>query len=41
MCEDHLGTLGMIHYPPMKDISNGWGVGEHTDYGFLTLLMFD
>ncbi len=34
-----------FHYPPPErsgDIaSQGWGVGEHTDYGFLTLLRQD
>lgn len=28
----------IFHYPPTK---GGWGVGEHTDYGFLTLLKQD
>lgn len=41
-CDDHLGTLGLMHYPPLqvKDKSI-WGVGEHTDYGFLTILKAD
>jgi isopenicillin N synthase-like dioxygenase len=41
MCKDHLGALGLIHYPAARSDSTEWGVGEHTDYGMLTLLMFD
>lgn len=42
MCKDHLGTLGIMHYPPQAIITDtDWGVGTHSDYGFLTLLMFD
>ncbi|TDV46940.1 isopenicillin N synthase-like dioxygenase [Actinophytocola oryzae] len=29
----------IFHYPPGGD--GGWGVGEHTDYGLLTLLLQD
>ena len=29
----------IFHYPPSK--GTGWGVGEHTDYGLLTLLAQD
>jgi isopenicillin N synthase-like dioxygenase len=29
----------IFHYPPGGD--SGWGVGEHTDYGLLTLLLQD
>lgn len=29
----------VFHYPPSE--GEGWGVGEHTDYGFLTLLAQD
>jgi isopenicillin N synthase-like dioxygenase len=29
----------IFHYPPATD--SGWGVGEHTDYGLLTLLAQD
>jgi isopenicillin N synthase-like dioxygenase len=29
----------IFHYPPSTD--DGWGVGEHTDYGLLTLLAQD
>lgn len=31
----------IFHYPPQAGIENGYGVGEHTDYGFLTLLAQD
>jgi isopenicillin N synthase-like dioxygenase len=27
-----------FHYPPSEPTSDDWGVGEHTDYGLLTLL---
>ena len=29
----------IFHYPPTED--EGWGVGEHTDYGLLTILAQD
>src|SRR6185369_9081647 len=28
----------IFHYPPQPADDDGWGVGEHTDYGLLTLL---
>jgi isopenicillin N synthase-like dioxygenase len=31
----------IFHYPPMPASSDTWGVGEHTDYGLLTLLAQD
>jgi len=31
----------IFHYPPSTPDSAGWGVGEHTDYGLLTLLAQD
>jgi isopenicillin N synthase-like dioxygenase len=31
----------VFHYPPMPAASDAWGVGEHTDYGLLTLLAQD
>jgi isopenicillin N synthase-like dioxygenase len=31
----------IFHYPPAPPGDDGWGVGEHTDYGLLTLLAQD
>lgn len=31
----------IFHYPPSPPDDVGWGVGEHTDYGLLTLLAQD
>jgi len=31
----------IFHYPDASADFDGWGVGEHTDYGFLTLLAQD
>jgi isopenicillin N synthase-like dioxygenase len=31
----------IFHYPPSPPDSDDWGVGEHTDYGLLTLLLQD
>ncbi|GAA0929541.1 isopenicillin N synthase family dioxygenase [Nonomuraea longicatena] len=31
----------IFHYPPAPPGDDGWGVGEHTDYGLLTLLLQD
>jgi isopenicillin N synthase-like dioxygenase len=31
----------VFHYPPQPPADDGWGVGEHTDYGLLTLLAQD
>jgi isopenicillin N synthase-like dioxygenase len=31
----------IFHYPPAKPDEGSWGVGEHTDYGLLTLLAQD
>jgi isopenicillin N synthase-like dioxygenase len=31
----------IFHYPPQPPNADGFGVGEHTDYGFLTLLAQD
>ncbi len=31
----------VFHYPPQPPTEDGWGVGEHTDYGLLTLLAQD
>jgi isopenicillin N synthase-like dioxygenase len=31
----------VFRYPPQAAVDTGWGVGEHTDYGLLTLLLQD
>ncbi len=31
----------VFHYPPSSAADESWGVGEHTDYGLLTLLAQD
>ena len=31
----------VFHYPPSRPDDDGWGVGEHTDYGLITLLAQD
>jgi isopenicillin N synthase-like dioxygenase len=31
----------IFRYPPQRADDEGWGVGEHTDYGLLTLLLQD
>ncbi len=31
----------IFHYPMVESVDAGWGVGEHTDYGLLTLLHQD
>ena len=31
----------IFHYPMVDSVAAGWGVGEHTDYGLLTLLRQD
>jgi isopenicillin N synthase-like dioxygenase len=31
----------IFNYPRQPDATSGWGVGEHTDYGFMTLLEQD
>jgi isopenicillin N synthase-like dioxygenase len=31
----------IFRYPPQPAADGGWGVGEHTDYGLLTLLLQD
>jgi isopenicillin N synthase-like dioxygenase len=39
-CKEHLGLLRIFHYPiDNNDKPELWAVGEHTDYGLLTLLM--
>jgi len=31
----------IFHYPPSTSDSEDWGVGEHTDYGLITILLQD
>jgi isopenicillin N synthase-like dioxygenase len=39
---DPMVLFRIFHYPPQPpDDDEGWGVGEHTDYGLLTLLLQD
>jgi isopenicillin N synthase-like dioxygenase len=38
--QDPLILFRIFHYPPRKEQSQ-WGVGEHTDYGLLTILKQD
>ncbi|HET6909565.1 MAG TPA: 2-oxoglutarate and iron-dependent oxygenase domain-containing protein [Mycobacteriales bacterium] len=35
---DPVVLFRIFHYPPAPPASDDWGVGEHTDYGLLTLL---
>ena len=36
-----LALFRIFHYPPALPQDNRWGVGEHTDYGLLTILKQD
>jgi isopenicillin N synthase-like dioxygenase len=38
---DPLVLFRIFHYPPVPPRSDEWGVGEHTDYGVLTILKQD
>lgn len=38
---DPLILFRIFHYPPLPPSSPDWGVGEHTDYGVLTILRQD
>lgn len=38
---DPLRLMRIFRYPPQAPGASGWGVGEHTDYGLLTLLAQD
>ena len=38
---DPIMLFRMFHYLPVPSGSTEWGVGEHTDYGLLTLLVQD
>ena len=33
--------LAIWHYPPLPGDSDSWGIGPHTDYGALTILLQD
>jgi isopenicillin N synthase-like dioxygenase len=35
---DPVTLFRIFHYPPSDPTADDWGVGEHTDYGLLTLL---
>ncbi len=42
MTSDPTVLFRIFHYPPVPDpADDSWGVGEHTDYGLLTLLAQD
>ena len=41
ICRDPTEVFRILHYPPPEDSSTGWGVGEHTDYGLITILAQD
>jgi len=38
---DPTALFRVFHYPPVEASGEEWGVGEHTDYGLLTLLAQD
>lgn len=39
--QDPLILFRIFHYPPQEKSEQQWGVGEHTDYGLLTILKQD
>lgn len=39
--EEPLILFRIFHYPPQPVGTGNWGVGEHTDYGLLTILLQD
>lgn len=39
--QEPLILFRIFHYPPQPAEYDGWGVGEHTDYGLLTILKQD
>lgn len=41
LTSDPLILFRIFHYPPQKEGTSQWGVGEHTDYGLLTILLQD
>src|SRR5439155_7851627 len=38
LTSDPVVLFRIFHYPPSAPQDDDWGVGEHTDYGLLTLL---
>jgi len=38
LTRDPVALFRIFHYPPSEPAADDWGVGEHTDYGLLTLL---
>ena len=38
LAADPVVLFRIFHYPPSEPAAGDWGVGEHTDYGLLTLL---
>ncbi|HEV3226718.1 MAG TPA: 2-oxoglutarate and iron-dependent oxygenase domain-containing protein, partial [Acidimicrobiales bacterium] len=41
LTSEPLVLFRIFHYPPLSTIDNGWSVGEHTDYGLITILAQD
>jgi len=41
LTSDPLTLFRIFHYPPSTAADGTWGVGEHTDYGLLTILAQD
>src|SRR5262249_42118226 len=41
LTDDPTVLFRIFHYPPAPDDDADWGVGEHTDYGLLTILRQD
>lgn len=39
--QDPLILFRIFHYPAQSETATQWGVGEHTDYGLLTILLQD
>jgi isopenicillin N synthase-like dioxygenase len=39
--QEPLILFRIFHYPPQPPHTSEWGVGEHTDYGLLTILLQD
>ena len=40
LCRDHTGFMHLLHYPEVsKKEKNIQPMGEHSDYGFLTMLI--